>query len=449
MGKPGRPRKKKGLLVKVKRAARRPFPAVQKGVVAGRFLEAQDAGGKFNMAAEGRKVGVSRNAVSMAIKAYKAGLLMPPTQPAAAAAAVKPTATQALIRERRKIVKKTALKRTRAEDDTVRPVCATQKEIREALPAKLRPSSDATIGRDLRAEGIFWLSTARSPCHGTEAKKKRLAYCTATPKQFPAEKFAPLLLVSDESLFNVNNNHSRKEYRTRKMKPTQVKMHKYPDSAMVYTWFGKEYRGIHVHCHDQDDVDDDAVLYKTKAQMVVAEKIVLKHISATKRYTMAELELLPGAAKREWMDLERRFNLNRPSKGVNRFAHCHQCLQKIKDELKGADHLILEDNAKIHTSCYTKLYRAELKLKCVPGHPADSADLNPCEHVFSWLKKNVSFRGAPNKAALVKMIQEEFKKIPQKVMDGWIDTYWTRMEACRKAKGDWVGERECRRAGSH
>ena len=36
MGKPGRPRKKKGLLVKVKRAARRPFPAVQKGVVAGR-----------------------------------------------------------------------------------------------------------------------------------------------------------------------------------------------------------------------------------------------------------------------------------------------------------------------------------------------------------------------------------------------------------------------------
>ena len=259
MGKPGRPRKKKGLLVKDKRVARRPFPAVQKGIVAGRFMESQDAGRKFNMAAAGRKYGVRRNAVSMVIKALKAGMLMPPTQPAAAAAAV-PTATQALIQERRKIVKKTALKRTRAEDDTVRPVCATQKEIREALPAKLRPSSDATIGRDLRAEGIYWLSTARSPCHDAEAKKKRLAYCTTTPKQFPAEKFAPLLLVSDESLFNVNNNHSRKEYRTRKMKPTQVKVHKYPDSVMVYTWFGKNYRGIHVHVPGQDDVDDNAVL---------------------------------------------------------------------------------------------------------------------------------------------------------------------------------------------
>ena len=444
MGKPGRPRKR-GILVKEKRVARRRFLPLQKGIVVGRLIEAQNAGKKFNGAAVGRTLGVRRNAVSSVVKAFKAGLLMPPTQPAPAAAA-NLTAIQVRIKERRKLVKKEALKRTRADDDTVRPVHETQRDIRNALPPNLRPSHDATIGRDLRAEKVYWLSTVQTPCSGPEEKKIRTAYCTATPKKFPAKKFAQLRVVTDESQFNINNNHSRKEYRTRNMKPMQVKTLKFPDSVMIYVAFSKNYRSIVVHCPDGNDVDKDAVVYKTKALMVAGEKINLKSgVSATKRYTMAELNLLPKAAKLEWMELERRFNENRRSKGVNRFAHCHECLQKLKNDLNGADHLILEDNAKIHTACYTKLYREKLFLKFIPGHPADSADLNPCEHVFAWLKKNVSFRGAPTKAALIKMIQEEFRKIPQKVMDNWIDSYLTRMEACKKAKGDWVGERECRR----
>ena len=411
-------------------------------------MEAQDAGRKFNMAAAGRKYGVRRNAVSMVIKALKAGMLMPPTQPATAAAA-NPTATQLHQKSRSKLIKKLALQRTRAEDDTVRPVYATQREIREALPLKFRPSSDATISRDLRAEEVYWLSTVRTPCNGPEAKKIRTAYCTATPKQYPAAKFAPLLAVADESQFNVNNNHSRKEYRMTHMKPMEVKMKKFPDSVMVYVAFSKNFRSITVHVSDKKEIDPDAVLYKTKAEMVRAENIQLPcGVSPTKRYTWAQVEALPAKAKREWMMLERKFNLNRPSKGVNRFAHCHKCLEALKEKLKGADHLILEDNAKIHTSIYTKLYAAELKLKFVEGHPANSADLNPCEHVFAWLKKHVSFCGPPDKAALIRVIEAEFKKIPQKVMDKWIDSYWTRMEACKKAKGEWVGEHECRRPGS-
>ena len=60
----------------------------------------------------------------------------------------------------------------------------------------------------------------------------------------------------------------------------------------------------------------------------------------------------------------------------------------------------------------------------------------------------LSFCGPPDKAALIRVIEAEFKKVPQKVMDKWIDSYWTRMEACKKAKGEWVGEHECRRPGS-
>ena len=457
MGKPGRPAKKRGLLAKKKRVThRRTFSAFDKGVVVGRLIAAKNAGTVFNAAEIGRdkngdnKGGtwVNRSAICNVVKKYKAGTLMPPTQPHAAPPGTPLTEKAKKIQKRRKLAASNALKRTRAEDDTERPLYETQRDIRESLPAALRPSSDTTIGRDLRAEGVYWLSTARTPCLGPEWRKLRLAYCTATPKLFPASKYAHLMLASDESLFNVNNGHSRKEYRRRKMRPMQVKTRKYPASVMVWVVVGKHYRTIVVHAPEGDDDDDAAAIFKTKKEMVEKEKIQLKHgVSATKRYTMRELEDLTTPAQIQWMDLERRFNLNRKSKGVNRFAHCHQCLEKVKKDLNGADHVILEDNAKIHTSCYTRLYRKHLNLKYIPGHPADSADLNPCEHAFSWVKKRVSFRGAPTKARLIKAIEEEFKKIPQKTMDNWIDSYWTRMAACKKAKGDWVGEHECRRPG--
>ena len=60
------------------------------------------------------------------------------------------------------------------------------------------------------------------------------------------------------------------------------------------------------------------------------------------------------------------------------------------------------------------------------------------------LKKEVAFSGPPTKADLIKAIEREFRKIPQKDIDAWIDSWWTRMEACKKANGEWVGERELR-----
>ena len=445
MAKLGRPAKARGLLAKEKRIThRRSFGAIQKGIVIGQLIAAKKAGTELNAAEVGRSVHAHRSAVGEVVKKYNAGTLMPPTQPHAAAVSAPLTVK---IKKRREHVRKSAVKRCRAEDGTERPVYVTRKEIRESLPVALRPTSVTTIGRDLRAEGIYYLNTVSTPCLGPEWKKLRTAYCKDTPKQFPASKFASIMIATDESLFNINNSHScAKEYRTRKMRPMQRKRRKFPASVMVWAAVGKKYRTIVVHVPgEDDDDDDDTVLYKTKQQMVEKEKIQLKHVSATKRYTLKELEMLSPAAQREWMDLERRFNVGRPSKGVNRFAHCHQCLGKIKDDLKGAEHVILEDNAKIHTSCYTKLYRHHLKLKYIPGHPADSADLNPCEHAFAWLKRKVSFRGPPTKAALIAAIQQEFKKIPQKCIDSWVDSYWTRMAACLKEKGDWVGERECRR----
>lgn len=145
------------------------------------------------------------------------------------------------------------------------------------------------------------------------------------------------------------------------------------------------------------------------------------------------------------MRLERQFNIGKKKRGVSRFEHCHQCLHQMGNALKGKRHVILQDNAKIHTSCYSTLYSNHLKLRYIPNHPAHSCDLNPCEHVWAWLKKRISFRGPPSKDALIRAIKEEFEKIPQRTIDKWVDSYWERMKICSERNGDWVGERECRK----
>ena len=450
MARLGRPAKKRGLLAKQKRIThRRSIGPLEKGIVIGQFLAAEKSKTVFNASEAARSVKAYPKVVGEAIKNFKSGKLMPLTQPAAAESSVSVKTT--LIGKRRECVRKNAVKRCRAEDGTPRPVYATQKDLLDSLPPNLRPTSTTTISRDLRAEGVYWLSTVSTPCLGPAWRKKRVAYCKETPKLYPSATYAPLLIATDESMLNVNNAHScKKEYRTRAMRPMQRKKIKFPPQVMIWTAVSKKMRKIVVHVPDEDDEEDDddppKVVYKTKKIMVEAEKIVLKHVSETKRYTMKELDMLPKRAQLEWLELERRFNAHKPTKGVNRFDHCHKCLGALKDELNGADHLILEDNAKIHTSCYTKLYRKHLGLKYVDNHPADAADLNPCEHVFAWVKKKVAFRGPPTKEALIKAITEEFRKIPQHCIDAWIDSWWTRMEACKKANGEWVGERECRRA---
>ena len=449
MARIGRPAKARGILSKLKRIThRRKVTDFDKGIVIGQYLAAKQLGVPFNSAeaARGMDHPGHRATVSTTIKDYLAGKLMPPTQPAAVGSCASPKVKHVDLRQ--KCVSKNACMRTKAEDGTPRPVYATQKEIRDSLPAKFKPISTTTIGRDLRATGIYLRSTVPTPCLGPEWREKRTAYCKSTPKDFPAAKYADKMIACDESKLDINNGHScKKEYRTKTMRPMQRKQVKFPPSVMIWTAVSKMGRTIHVHTPEDevDDDDDDALVYKTKADLVKALGIKYKKISATKRYSMAELEGLTHAAQKEWMDLERRFHAQQKGKGVNRFAHCHQCLEKLHASLQGKDHVILEDNAKIHTSCYTRMYRKHLGLKFIPGHPADSADLNPCEHVFSWLKRVVAFSGPPTKAALIKAIEREFKKIPQRNIDAWIDSYWTRMEACKKQKGDWVGERECRR----
>ena len=129
--------------------------------------------------------------------------------------------------------------------------------------------------------------------------------------------------------------------------------------------------------------------------------------------------------------------------GVTRLDYCDNCLGPFaaRTRRRREKPLLLEDNAKIHKSNFTMLYRKHRGITSVTDHPANSCDLNPCEFVWSWLKKEVCWMGPPSREAMVCELQAGFDRIPEEVIETWINTYWDRLDACVRSRGDWVGER--------
>ncbi len=56
----------------------------------------------------------------------------------------------------------------------------------------------------------------------------------------------------------------------------------------------------------------------------------------------------------------------------------------------------------------------------------------------------MDYAGPATKDQLIAVLKNEFNKIPQKVIDAWIDKYWSRLGECVAVNGDWVGSAECR-----
>jgi transposase len=213
---------------------------------------------------------------------------------------------------------------------------------------------------------------------------------------------------------------------------------------MVWVCIGKNYRNIVVHEEENDeDGDTSAGQWASREDMVKKCRMKAGDINLNKRYTKQQLLNLTPEQQRQWLRVEWRWNRGK-GKGVNSFDHCHRCLGPLAAAVKGTKHIVLEDNACIHTSNYSTVFKLHHKLKMLEGHPPMCCDLNPCEFVWGRMKEKVSFRGPPTLTALVKAVKDEFNAIPQCVVDKWVATYWTRLQCCVDKKGDWVGAKECR-----
>jgi transposase len=222
----------------------------------------------------------------------------------------------------------------------------------------------------------------------------------------------------------------------------QIKKEGYPKTVMVWAAIGNKFRHIVVHV-DDDEGDVKAGVWADKAEMVKKEKLPHSLVDVTKRYTKKQLLGLTYQAQAQWLEIEYRWGRGKKS-GVDSYDHCRRCLVPTANAVHGTHHLILEDNARIHTSNYSTLFKLNQKLNMLEGHPASSCDLNPCEHVWARLKDTVSFLGPPTVKDMASAIVKEFKAIPQGTVKKWMASYWSRLESCVERRGDWVGARECR-----
>jgi len=108
------------------------------------------------------------------------------------------------------------------------------------------------------------------------------------------------------------------------------------------------------------------------------------------------------------------------------------------------DPIFMHDNSSIHTS---KLVRQWLKDNdwVVAKHPACSPDLNPIEHIWAYMKRqlhkrfphlmNMSGGPAVVKEALADALQEIWKGIPESLLESLYSSMPRRVAAVIKAEG--------------
>lgn len=102
----------------------------------------------------------------------------------------------------------------------------------------------------------------------------------------------------------------------------------------------------------------------------------------------------------------------------------------------GEEFILMHDNARPHTAAVVLQYLRDVEIN-VLGWPARSPDLNPIEHVWDKLGRQIKKRnpGPTNLRDLKNALQEEWDAIPQNFIDDLIRGMPRRLEAVRRARG--------------
>lgn len=93
-----------------------------------------------------------------------------------------------------------------------------------------------------------------------------------------------------------------------------------------------------------------------------------------------------------------------------------------------------QDNATCHKSAHTMAWMAQNGIDLLDW-PPQSPDLNPIEHIWSILKKNIRRHSISNKQTLLAALKHEWQKISQEECFKLVESMPKRVAAVIKSKG--------------
>jgi transposase len=96
------------------------------------------------------------------------------------------------------------------------------------------------------------------------------------------------------------------------------------------------------------------------------------------------------------------------------------------------------DNAPAHKAKKTKKWLGDFAVSVLEDWPSNSPDLNPIEHVWSWMTTYVNKEAPTDKRTLEKAILAAWDEIPQSVIQGYIGHLNNVCQQIIAAKGDHI-----------
>ena len=95
----------------------------------------------------------------------------------------------------------------------------------------------------------------------------------------------------------------------------------------------------------------------------------------------------------------------------------------------------MQDGAPPHRPAENRQLLEDSGMTCIRGWPARSPDLNPIEHLWHMLKSAVARRGPTSLVELRQFVFEEWRLIPQEVVDALVVSFESRLRKCITMKG--------------
>lgn len=275
------------------------------------------------------------------------------------------------VEERRQAVRKLSLVNRKADGEAIERRYPTAAALAKRLEKEYPGINKSTVCRDLAAMKIAPRSRPKVVNNSPEANAKRLSFALKHRSTRLRR-----IVFSDECWVNDNDNSHRKEYCDTEdpaSVPTLRVYQKRPAvKIMIWGAIGLNYK---------------------------SPLIILKRSVTSESYT-------------------------------------EDVLEKVKDELLDIDGLLfMQDNARPHTAGATIGWFADNGIPLLKDWPAHSPHLNPIEHLWALIHREVSRRRPKTFRALEKVAREVWDGIDMETINSHVKGFKNAMEKCVQRGG--------------